>query len=355
LEATPHKWGNWRGSDAVPDAPTHCSMGEVLAKHLIFPAPDVVEMSPHDGPSQEYVIWDERPSGPGGGQRRPFLWVPHPGATTLLIYFHGNAEDLGLCEQHLLALSKRLQVTVLAVEYPGYGLLRPKGGSSGGFSSCSGESDLDVMGATAGGMVHEIDQAAVHALRYAVFKGMTAPQVLLVGRSLGTGPALRLAKHAQDQFHWSIGGIILQSPFISIRQVARDYAGSLGACLVPNYYDNLETLRQLCCEENVNPHNDGDVYTQRPWIPLLILHGERDETISSYHGRALYEHTSSWGHPAVQAEFPNELSHSTFTDLDDLVNPIASFLQSHFTLGATRQTANLACMREMCKKEDVAL
>jgi len=327
-------------------------MGEVLAKHLIFPAPDAAESGPQDGPSPEYVVWDERPSGPGGGQRRPFLWVPHPGATTLLVYFHGNGEDLGLCEHHLVALSKRLQVTILAVEYPGYGLLRPKN-VSGGLSTCSGESDLDGLGSTAGGVVHGIDQAAVHALRYAVAKGMSAPQVLLLGRSLGTGPALRLAKYAQDQFHWSIGGIVLQSPFVSIRQVARDYAGSLGACLVPNYYDNLETLRQLCCEETVNPHNEGDLYTQRPWIPLLILHGERDETISSYHGHALYEQALNWGHPAVQAEFPNDLSHSTFGALDDLVNPIASFMQNHFNLGTLRQRrANLACMREMCKKED---
>ena len=44
------------------------------------------------------------------------------GAGKLLIYFHGNAEDLGSCNFLMSLFKRRLNVRVLAVEYPGYGL-----------------------------------------------------------------------------------------------------------------------------------------------------------------------------------------------------------------------------------------
>ena len=39
-----------------------------------------------------------------------------------MIYFHGNAEDVGLSMKDLDILRKSLKVNVLAVEYPGYGV-----------------------------------------------------------------------------------------------------------------------------------------------------------------------------------------------------------------------------------------
>ena len=39
-----------------------------------------------------------------------------------MIYFHGNAEDLGMCYFMLECLRERLGVRILAMEFPGYGL-----------------------------------------------------------------------------------------------------------------------------------------------------------------------------------------------------------------------------------------
>ena len=39
-----------------------------------------------------------------------------------MLYFHANAEDLGMCYYMLDCLKERLGVRVLAMEYPGYGL-----------------------------------------------------------------------------------------------------------------------------------------------------------------------------------------------------------------------------------------
>jgi hypothetical protein len=52
----------------------------------------------------------------------PCLYLPYEqGAEKLVIYFHGNAEDIGLAFELLSRFGSEMQMHVLAVEYPGYG------------------------------------------------------------------------------------------------------------------------------------------------------------------------------------------------------------------------------------------
>ena len=44
------------------------------------------------------------------------------GPGKLLLYFHGNGEDLGMCYFTMSCFKRRLNVRILAMEYPGYGL-----------------------------------------------------------------------------------------------------------------------------------------------------------------------------------------------------------------------------------------
>lgn len=48
------------------------------------------------------------------------------GSSKVLLFFHGNAEDVGLAAELLEHLSEALKVHILAVEYPGYGVYRTK-------------------------------------------------------------------------------------------------------------------------------------------------------------------------------------------------------------------------------------
>lgn len=48
----------------------------------------------------------------------------------MLIYFHGNAEDLTSSFKKLRAISLYLNVNVLGVEYPGYGIYENNGSAS---------------------------------------------------------------------------------------------------------------------------------------------------------------------------------------------------------------------------------
>ena len=43
-------------------------------------------------------------------------------ATKIIVYFHGNAEDVGVSYELLVKMSITYQCSVLAVEYPGYGV-----------------------------------------------------------------------------------------------------------------------------------------------------------------------------------------------------------------------------------------
>lgn len=48
------------------------------------------------------------------------------GASKVLIFFHGNAEDVGLSAELMEHLVDSLKLHVLSVEYPGYGIYRTK-------------------------------------------------------------------------------------------------------------------------------------------------------------------------------------------------------------------------------------
>ncbi len=53
----------------------------------------------------------------------PCLYMPFTqGSSKIMVYFHGNAEDVGLASELLDYVRSLLRVNLLAVEYPGYGI-----------------------------------------------------------------------------------------------------------------------------------------------------------------------------------------------------------------------------------------
>ena len=55
----------------------------------------------------------------------PCLYLPaEDGGNKVVIYFHGNAEDIGLAFDLLYMFGSEMGMHVLAVEYPGYGLYK---------------------------------------------------------------------------------------------------------------------------------------------------------------------------------------------------------------------------------------
>jgi pimeloyl-ACP methyl ester carboxylesterase len=155
----------------------------------------------------------------------------------LLIFFHGNSEDVGHTAQVLREAKRRLGIHILAVEYPGYGI-------------CSGApSEEAVMsaGETVLRFVHEELQVPLD-------------RVMLMGRSLGGGPAIYLASKNL------CAGLVTMSTFSSIQSVVSGFAGWGG--WFPNVFDNLQHMRSVSCK-------------------TLIVHGSDDGLIPAEHATEL--------------------------------------------------------------------
>lgn len=156
------------------------------------------------------------------------------GATTAVLFTHGNAEDIGHMQDFVGAYAG-LGVAVLAVDYPGYGL---------------GSGEPSELGAYA---------AADAALSYLAARGFPPDRVVLHGRSLGGAVAVDLAvRHA-------VAGVILESTFTSAFQVMLPFGGLPG-----DRFTSLAKLPSVRC-------------------PALLIHGTRDEVIPFRHGQRLFE------------------------------------------------------------------
>lgn len=278
-------------------------MGAALGELLVYPTYTLSkkEVDPND------VIWHSFPPGsPGGGVRRPFLWLPAPqdqdSSGGALIYFHANAETLADVVFDMRIACKELGMSVLAVEYPGYGLASPDPART---------------------MTEGIDLAAIHALRYIVtVRKVPPPQVILQGRSLGSGPALRLALYAREDLLWTVGAVVLHAAYTSLAQLAQDCAGAAGQ-LLPNCYDNLATLGEMCGSQPTSIAREGF------WIPLLLIHGELDKMVPSRHSRALLREARKHGHPSAHLHIQPTGSHNEYRMHEDVVVPLAAFKRQY--------------------------
>ena len=130
-----------------------------------------------------------------------------------ILFSHANAEDLGLIYEHLKTLSEVLQVNVMGYEYTGYGR------STGVPSEANCYADI------------------VAAFSWLLKeKNLLPSEVILFGRSIGSGPTVELASRAE------VGGVILQSAFTSCIRVAYDVKHT-----VFDVFCNIKKVHKIKC------------------------------------------------------------------------------------------------------------
>jgi uncharacterized protein len=169
-------------------------------------------------------------------------WVPARRAPAVghVLFCHGNGGNIGDRLAHVRLLAEA-GLDVLVFDYRGYGRSAGRPSEQGTYR----------------------DAAAAHA---ALLRrpGVDPARVLLLGESLGGAVALALALEAPP------AGLILQSAFTSVRDMARVHYPFLPRSLVPDAYPSLERIGRLRA-------------------PLLVLHGARDEIVPLLYGEALFE------------------------------------------------------------------
>lgn len=160
-------------------------------------------------------------------------YLPNNKSKYVLIYSHGNAEDLGYLSG-ILEAYRDLGFSVLAYDYEGYGL------SSGKCSESATYKDIDAI------------------YRYALERlSISSYKIILLGRSLGTGPTLYLAEKEP------VAGVILEAPFLSAFRVITQYQ------LLP-----LDRFNNEARAKNIN-------------APVLLFHGAKDDLIPFSHSTRL--------------------------------------------------------------------
>jgi len=160
----------------------------------------------------------------------------------VILFFHANAEDLGMSFAVLRHVRDQFKVNVLAVEYPGYGLLHKM------------EPTEDA--------VYEV---ALTAFRFLVDEiGVRYSQIILFGRSLGSGPAVFLAAQ------YPVGGLILVSAFSSIKAAVQSIVGRIVAWSFTERFPNSKIIANVSCS-------------------TLFIHGEADGLIPAEHSLRLFK------------------------------------------------------------------
>ena len=133
------------------------------------------------------------------GSRIPAFFIERPNAQVTILFSHGNAEDLGMIYDWFNDLARVLRVNIMAYDYTGYGK------SNGVPQEESCYADIEA------------------AFQYLLEVRRVQPeQVVLYGRSLGSGPSCYLAAKSAKEGQ-SVGGVILQSPLLSAYRVAFDF------------------------------------------------------------------------------------------------------------------------------------
>ena len=157
-----------------------------------------------------------------------------------ILLFHGNAGNLFNRVYKLNELSK-LDLNILLISWRG-------------FSGNKGKP-------TEKNLYHDAEEA----VKWLNNRGINNKNIILYGESLGTGVATELGK--QNIF----GGIILESPFTSIAKTAKIYYPYLPIDLIlKDRYDSIEKIQNIT-------------------IPILIMHGKKDNIVPQKMGLELFE------------------------------------------------------------------
>lgn len=149
----------------------------------------------------------------------------------LMIYFHGNAEDVGSVMPFMKIIQNSIDWHIIAVEYPGYGVYE-------------GEPSEETVIRDSERVMQFILKVLKWPLR----------DIIVFGRSIGSGPACSIAAN------YRIAALVLISPYTSIRAIVKDMFGSIFQYIIKERFNNLENIAKTKC-------------------PTFILHGKRDEII----------------------------------------------------------------------------
>ncbi|PKB71431.1 MAG: hypothetical protein BZY87_06000 [SAR202 cluster bacterium Io17-Chloro-G6] len=167
---------------------------------------------------------------------------PERGSDLTWLWFHGNGGNLGHRVDELAQAHHRTGDNIFIFDYRGYGRSEGKPSEKGTY----------------------LDSRA--AVEYLLSRPDADPnRIVYLGHSLGAAVAVELALTQPPL------AMVLVSPFTSVRDMAKlTLPFPPAGWLVRNHYDTISRIQRLN-------------------MPVLVLHGELDETVPISQGRKLYD------------------------------------------------------------------
>jgi len=168
-------------------------------------------------------------------------FIPHPLASATMIWFHGNAGNIGDRVDNIKILHEKIRISIFIFDYRGYG--RSPGSSSEATTYLDGE-------------------AAMNFVRSQL--QVESKNLLIFGRSLGAAVAAEMASRHDSR------AVILESPFASI--------GEMAGLMLP-----VVPIGPL-----LSAKFDVIAKVGKITAPLLVLHGDQDEIIPFEQGQRVF-------------------------------------------------------------------
>jgi hypothetical protein len=159
-----------------------------------------------------------------------------------LLWFHGNAGNINHRLGNIKMLHERVPVNVFIIDYRQYGRSEGKISEKGTY----------------------IDAGAALAHLHSR-KEINQEKIIFFGRSLGSAVAVELALKEKCR------ALILETPFTSILEMGKKLYPFLPvSLLLKTKYDSLSKIRNIK-------------------VPILIMHGDKDDLVPFEHGKRLYD------------------------------------------------------------------
>jgi len=193
-----------------------------------------------------------------------------------LIFFHGNNDDIFSSELAGQWISESLNMNVIIVEYPGYSIYDE-------------EKSADIICE---------DAKLVYDFIIKTFE-LKQEDIYVLGRSLGTGPAVYLASQK------SINSLFLISPFKKINDIYSWFS----KILLLDIFKSIDIIKDIKCL-------------------TFIIHGEKDNVINVNHSKELVKILKNIN-PNNKAIYPPNMTHNEMDFKKDILDKINNFISKN--------------------------
>lgn len=211
----------------------------------------------------------------------PCMFLPGLKPDKIVVFFHGNGEDISSAHDFGNYIGKELGLSILIMEYRGY-------------SVCGGSPSAEL-----------IVQDACWVMNFLISSGFEPHDIIIFGRSIGGAIAFEVASK------FPVCSLILLSPFLSLKKIAEDLYGNCASCLIKETLDNESNALKVAC-------------------PVLIVHGIKDKLVPYQHSISILGQCKGYSRLKLVAE----MTHIKFNFRFDFILPLKRFLEDMGVIGS---------------------